>query len=271
MRKNISERQFFIHKSMTRTESRFFATSVLVGWQVGTLLLGSILYSVVVSADALATCRDPKIFSVQGRAFWDYTSDDPKHRWHVRDNYYSHLLPKALSEFKTSKPNLDKVRNELIWTLDRIPNNHQALLLWIKLAKFNPIFSSIDMRERMKGDFRFPPTPQCYFERALVFTNGDPKIYMLYGIYLHTIQQYDAALVQYKEAEKKARNWAELQYNIGLLLFDMQRYEEAAERAIRAEKLGYPLRGLSKKLDTIGRNGPVSKLVPKRDSLSDTD
>jgi hypothetical protein len=42
-------------------------------------------------------------------------------------------------------------------------------------------------------------------------------------------------------------------YNLGLVLFDMKLYEDAKARAVAAYELGYPLPGLRRKLERIGK------------------
>lgn len=80
----------------------------------------------------------------------------------------------------------------------------------------------------------------------------------IFGIYLHRREMYDAALAQYDLSESVLPNNSEVIYNKGLLYFDMGQFDKAREYADKARELGYPLKGLQRKLDTAVAAGAVT-------------
>jgi len=75
---------------------------------------------------------------------------------------------------------------------------------------------------------------------------------MLYGTYYHKGGKNKLALEQYKLAFNYMKDSAELNYNTGLLLFDMKQTKESHNYAKEAYRLGYPLPALKLKLKKIG-------------------
>jgi tetratricopeptide (TPR) repeat protein len=137
----------------------------------------------------------------------------------------------------------------LDYTLRAVPNHHRALwamVRWYLLKLEYADRNEIETLERLREGL---PPPECYFHRAKSFVSKDGMVPAIFGIYLHKRGKLDEALAEYSLAENLAPNHAELAYNIGLLYFDMDNLEKAREYADRAEKLGYPLRGLKTKID----------------------
>jgi tetratricopeptide (TPR) repeat protein len=131
------------------------------------------------------------------------------------------------------------VAGDLDYTLRAWPNHHRALvsLMQYAIQKKQP-----------------PPlTPvECYLQRAISFSPNDPTPRLLYAIHLHKHGYKQKALDQYKTAEAINPNNPELQYNLGLLLVSMKKYDEARNYALKAYRGGYPLPGLKKKLARLG-------------------
>ena len=100
---------------------------------------------------------------------------------------------------------------------------------------------------------RFPTPAECYFQRAVAFNRNDDNVWLLFGIYLHKLKHYEPALKQYMAAEKLNPDSSNVHYNLGLLLVDMKRYDQAREHAKKAYALGHQLPGLRKRLQTLGR------------------
>lgn len=110
-----------------------------------------------------------------------------------------------------------------------------------------PVASTIAARERRQRIEKTPP--ECYFQRAKVFAPEDKMVSAIFGIYLHRRGELDRALAEYKSAESSLSKYSDLAYNMGLLYFDLNEIEKAQEYAERARSLGYPLDGLSKKIE----------------------
>jgi tetratricopeptide (TPR) repeat protein len=112
---------------------------------------------------------------------------------------------------------------------------------------YNPVLAGKD------EVLEFPPTPECYFNRAFRYRPNDPTLRMLYGMYFHKIRKLDDALAEYRRAEGMDPGSSEIQYNLGLVYFDLKQYDESARHAAEAYRLGYPLPGLRKKLAAVGK------------------
>lgn len=144
---------------------------------------------------------------------------------------------------------------DLDYTLRAFPNHHRALYA----------FSRYELRELQKNQQKglpykppksatgFPATAECYFDRAIRWRPNDPNVRLVYGIHLHLAGKPNEALKQYQLAEKMQLKSADLNYNMGLLYFDLKQYDLARKYAQKAYQLGYPLPGLRKKLDGVGR------------------
>ncbi|MBK8750850.1 MAG: tetratricopeptide repeat protein [Candidatus Competibacteraceae bacterium] len=144
---------------------------------------------------------------------------------------------------------------DLDYTLRAFPNHHRALY---SLTKY-------ELREKKKSQqagipytppqskAKFPATAECYFDRAIRWRPDDPTVRLLYGLYLQLTGKLDQALAQYKLSEKIQPKSADLNYNMGLLYFDLKQYSLAKQYAQKAYQLGYPLPGLRKKLAGVGQ------------------
>jgi Tfp pilus assembly protein PilF len=71
---------------------------------------------------------------------------------------------------------------------------------------------------------------------------------MLYAMLLHSTNHKTKALEHYRKALEAEPAHAQAQYNMGLLLVDMKKYDEANEIANNLYSRGYPLPGLKNKL-----------------------
>ncbi len=137
--------------------------------------------------------------------------------------------------------------SDLDYTLRAFPNHHRALFAMIRLTT--------DKRKRDPGVVGALETPpECYLLRAEAFRPDDGAVQMLHGLYLHRLGKLTEAEVHYRKAVALMPRSAEAHYNLGLLLVDLERYQEAVPEARLAYKLGYPLSGLRKRLATAGHS-----------------
>lgn len=129
-----------------------------------------------------------------------------------------------------------------------VPNHHRAL----------HAMATWEIRHKAAG--KGPPGgvtflgAECYFQRAFAFKPEDPTIHLIYGVYLHKSREFDKAMQAYTTARDLKPSSPEVHYNLGLLHFDLEQYDEAVASAREAYRLGYPLRGLRNKLRRIGRS-----------------
>lgn len=184
-----------------------------------------------------APCRGKR----QAYGPYDYTR--PDHRGaSLRLVEGAHFMPRVnqLVEDKADST----VINDIDYTLRAFPNHHGALYA-VTRYWFLP-----DSNKRVSNK-RLTTPPECYFQRAINFKPNDGTAIMLYGLYLHRLNRHNDALQQYKLAETVQES-AQLSYNMGLLYFDMKKYEDSMAYAKKAYAQGYPLPGLSNKLKNKG-------------------
>ena len=192
------------------------------------------------SLQTYAFCGDPFSVNAFGRPL-DYR--DPGNSFYLGVIERAHFTREVemLIKGKTS----DSPIYDLAYVLRQMPNHYRALVSVSNYYLKNE-FRPID------GGDRKTYTADCYFRRALTFTNDDPVIHLIYGTYLHRSGKLESALQEYTIAKTIGLPSAELHYNLGLLYVDVRDYEAARREAKRAYELGYPLNGLRAKLERIG-------------------
>lgn len=137
---------------------------------------------------------------------------------------------------------------DIDYTLRAFPNHHRALWSWVRLYLENRNSRSEKERQSRESEQRPFAPPECYLQRAIAFAPKDPVPHFILGIYLHRRTHLKPALEEYLLADKMQPNNAEIQYNLGLLYFDLGDFEKARQQASKAQSLGYPQTGLGKKL-----------------------
>ncbi len=133
--------------------------------------------------------------------------------------------------------------SDIDYTLRAFPNHHRALYTLIRL-------STREALEQRLDQWRTPP--ECYLQRAVNFAPEDGRAHTLFGIYLHERGMHERAEAKYRRAIALQARAPEAHYNVGLLLLEMERYEEARRHARKAYSQGYPLPGLRRKLADAG-------------------
>ncbi len=131
---------------------------------------------------------------------------------------------------------------DIDYTLRAFPNHHRALNTLIRYR----------VERGSKGEEEPLSKTECYFQRAIHFAPDDGTSYLLYAILLHKLDKFDASLKFYRHAEKLQPKNVEVKYNLGLLLVDMNRYDEAVKYAREAYAKRFPLQGLKNKLKRKG-------------------
>lgn len=218
-----------------------------VTWRsVGVVLLGVWL---VGSAWAAPACGD------LANAYGPFDYANPEH---YKNNLpvveTHHFTAEVESLIRAKSGYIGGVWGDLDYTLRAFPNHHRALYAFVRY----------EIREREKAKAKgetyqppssddFPKTAECYFDRAIRWRPNDPDVRLVYGIHLQLTGHLDKALQQYQLSEKLRPNSADLNYNMGLLYFDMKKYDLAKQYARKAYQLGYPLPGLRKKLAGVGQ------------------
>lgn len=179
---------------------------------------------------------------------FDYTDTKSKTRLELVQKF--HFTPEVENLIR-GKSTM-RILGDLNFTLNAFPNHHRALNAVSK-------YEIMRKEQAAKGGKPYDTENEggrsvdCYFDRAIRWRPNDPNVHLLYGIHLHRLSKFDQALAAYKISERLQPNSSDLQYNMGLLYFDMKQYALAKEHARKAYQLGYPLPGLRKKLAGVGQ------------------
>jgi tetratricopeptide (TPR) repeat protein len=136
---------------------------------------------------------------------------------------------------------------DIAYTLRVYPNHPRALHSMMNLG-FN------NKTDKPEGSTY---SVQCWFERAERFMPDDGTVQMLFGIYVLRKGDPRGAIAKFKRAQELSGESANLNYNLGLAYFDLRDYDNALDRARAAYRLGFPLPGLRKKLEGVGKWQPV--------------
>ena len=135
---------------------------------------------------------------------------------------------------------------DIAYTLYRFPNHPRALWAMSRLQRRNG-----GKLPAKPGDSIARQHVECYFKKAILFRPHDPVVHMLYGMHLQLSGELHRAKKEYKTSERYDPNSAELLYNMGLLYLELKNYNKARIYAKKAYKLGYPLKGLKQKLNSL--------------------
>lgn len=132
---------------------------------------------------------------------------------------------------------------DLDYTLRAFPNHPRALFAMMRLGE----------REKTERLGAAHYSVFCYFDRAIRFRPEDAMARMIYGIYLAKHKKNEAALAQLQVAVQHASDNGNLHYNIGLVFFDLGKFDDALRHAHIAYRLGFELPGLRAKLERAGK------------------
>lgn len=132
---------------------------------------------------------------------------------------------------------------DIDYTLRAFPNHPGALMSMVRLGEK-------EKTAKPKGS-RY--TVECWLYRAVRFRDNDATVKMIYATYLAKNGSNAAALKQLNEAVQLGEDSANLQYNIGLVYFNLGKYDEALNHAHVAYRAGFPLPGLRDKLKKAGK------------------
>jgi tetratricopeptide (TPR) repeat protein len=169
--------------------------------------------------------------------FGDYLVDKDK----VAMSDAVHFTPEVEALIRGKSSNV--IGADIDFMLRNYPNHHRALISMMKLG------------EKVKSPQ--PPgamyTVECYFIRAIRFRSDDIVARLLYATYLTRNGREADATAQLEQAAKGAPDNPFSQYNIGLLYFDLKRYDRALEQAHKAMALGFPRQELKQKLVSAGQ------------------
>ena len=173
---------------------------------------------------------------------------------HIVEEYHFTPEVEALVRGKSSA----YVADDLNYTLHTSPNHHRALMAIVRLG------------ERTKSSQ--PPhleySIDCYFDRAIRFQPDDTVVRLIYAQYLGNTGRVPQAMQQLEIATGLAKDNPLAHYNIGLIYFELKKYDEALAQAHTAIRLGYVRPELTDELKGVGkwRDPPASAAPPETPS-----
>jgi tetratricopeptide (TPR) repeat protein len=132
---------------------------------------------------------------------------------------------------------------DIDYTLRAFPNHSGALMSMVRLGD----------KEKTAKPRGSRYTVECWLYRAVRFRDNDATVKMIYATYLAKNGRNAQALKQLNEAVQLGEDSANLQYNIGLVYFNLGKYDEALNHAHVAYQAGFPLPGLRDKLKKAGK------------------
>jgi len=132
----------------------------------------------------------------------------------------AHFLPQTEALIRGKREG-SSVGGELTYVLRAFPNHHRAL---VAVMLFGEKFRTD------KPPFLMYPI-ECWFDRAIRFVPDDVMVRMLYANYLIRNKREADTKEHLEFVEKKAGTDAFTHYNLGMLYFDMKKYDKAVEHA----------------------------------------
>jgi tetratricopeptide (TPR) repeat protein len=131
---------------------------------------------------------------------------------------------------------------DISYTLNAFPNHYRAL----------DAMSRLGLKEHTLRPRGSRCTVEGWFQRGIEFKPDDAMVRMTYGMHFYRNNMFDKALDQLKEASRIDPHNSNVQYNLGLVYFDLKKYDEAKASAIKAYAGHFPLDGLRNKLIKAG-------------------
>lgn len=147
-----------------------------------------------------------------------------------------HFTPSV--EALTRGASTTKLGGDISYLLRTSPNHHRGLHAMVRLAE----------REKTLHPANMGYSVDCYFDRAIRFQNDDTTVRMLYAQYLYKHKRAPEAMAQLQIATELAKDNGFTHYNVGLVYFEMGRYDLALKQAHKAKALGFEQTELAKML-----------------------
>lgn len=169
---------------------------------------------------------------------YDYRTD--RDRLPIVDKHHFFDSVRALT-FKTDGSGT--LAGHLQYVLRAFPNHHPALVATVRYGQ--------RMKSRKPPEFDY--SIDCYFERALRFRRDDYIARLLFADYLGKTGRVNEAVEQIPYAKNLAKDNPLTQYSIGMLYFELGRYDEALMQAHEAMAMGVDNPDLKNRLTSVNR------------------
>lgn len=200
------------------------------------LFFSAICSNVCIAHDPPSGCQTPPGLLSSGAKPYDYRVD--KDKLPIVEN--AHFTPEV-ERLVRGKSAL--IEGDLAYTLNVFPNHTRALASLIRYAE-------------IKHVEKFPVLPhsiECYIRRAVDFRNDDLNVRIIYATYLAKRNRKSDALEHLNFIEENEEGNALLHYNLGLIYFQLEKYDESETHAHKAYDNGISFPSLKQKLKKIGK------------------
>ncbi len=172
----------------------------------------------------------------------DYLDPTESVQHHIRGMERNHLnsnVENLIHGQSTAAPGGD-----LKFLIAIVPNHHRALQALMRLA----------LRDKTEMPPESGPlTVRCWMHRATLFNPNDGRPFLILGIYTARLGDYRGAVKYLERADQLLPSDMNVDYNLGLVYFELKDYTKSLERAKRAYAEGFPLPGLRQKLAQAGK------------------
>lgn len=132
---------------------------------------------------------------------------------------------------------------DLNYTLTAFPNHHRALVSVMNYGE--------KLKPKQPKDL--PLSVECYFIRALRFRPDDNVSRLIYATFLVKNKREAEANQHLEAASKTAGDNAFTYNNIGLIYYDMKKFDQALVEAHKAYGLGFQAPGLRDQLKSVNK------------------
>ena len=175
----------------------------------------------------------------------------PNPLWYGPYDYRTDKDKLLIVEMAHFTPDVENLRHQLAgyfgadldYTLRAFPNHHRSLVAMVNLV----------LKEHKLQPKGARWSIECYFDRAARFAPDDAVPPMIYGVFLNKVGKKKEAIEAFKASERLDPNNVNLQYDLGLVYFDLKQFDLALEYAQKAYRGGATLPGLKKNLLDAGR------------------
>lgn len=207
------------------------------------------IWGIVVALGAAGALGEPAYAQTAGSMFcgdlknafgpFDYRRTDQATR-HLVESHHFTAQVEALRAGQEGY-----IGSDLDYTLRAFPNSPRALLAVSRYGR--------------KLNTDRPPamtySVDCYFDRATRLAPDDPMPHLIYAMHLKDRKHTGEVKAQLDQVEALRGDPSsfDLDYNLGLLYFDIGEIDKSAIAAKRAYELGAPLPALMSKLKKAGK------------------
>lgn len=138
------------------------------------------------------------------------------------------------------------------YTLRMFPNHHRALASLVRYSDAKKQSSFVGMKYSV----------DCYLQRAVNFKEDDSQVRIIYASHLIKSKRIEKAREQLAYLEEYEDKNSALNYNMGLIFFDIGDYQKSLNYAHQAYSEGFPLQGLKNKLIKSGKWKDTQHIIP---------